>query len=75
MINVMQSNGGTGAWDYGKSMYAAPMMHYNTMPTHYPHMQSPEYYFKMNYANHENMYPYASTDLRELGRTGYSLHM
>ena len=75
MINVMQNSGGSGVWDYSKSMYAGPMMHYNGMPTHYPHMQSQDYYFKMNYANHENMYPYASNDLRELGRGGYSLHM
>ena len=75
MINVMQSTNGAGAWDYSKSMYAGPVMHYNAMPTHYPQVQSQEYYYKMNYASHENVYPYTSTDLRQLGRPGYPLHM
>lgn len=75
MINALQNNGSTGVWDYSKSMYAGPLMHYNAMPTHYQPVQSPEWYYKTNYASHESMYPYTPTDIRQIGRSGYPLHM
>ncbi|XP_065054019.1 homeobox protein DLL homolog isoform X2 [Rhopilema esculentum] len=72
-MNVIPDN--AAAWEYSKSMYGGPLAHFNAIPSHGSQIQTPEWYYKMNYSSHENMYGYTPSEHRQYSRSGYPLHM
>ena len=71
----LSTNLSPSIWDYNKSIYATPVGHYNQVAMHGSQVEAPEWYYKMNYANHEAVFGYSQSDLRYVNRSGYPVHM
>eukprot|EP00794_Sanderia_malayensis_P003725 gene3725-4246_t len=63
-------------WDYNKQLYGSTMGHYSPASIHSSNqMQSPEWYYKMSYGNHDTVFNYPQSDFRPFNRQGYPVHM